>query len=163
MARAQTPRPDVEHLDARLVPSATVLDLTVSGSEATAGDAIVRQTDAQPTGTGYIRSFVRVQGAAPGGGGEQGYNTEARPLQFDENKSPQFTRSLTLGQVPVVTVGGVEYREFLLDINQKSSSPLLSLDEVRVFLGDSGNLTNYNVTAKTLNNQGAVFDFDSGG
>ena len=69
------------------------------------------------------------------GGSEQGYNTDARPLQFDENKSPQFTRSLTLGEVPVVNVGGVEYREFLLDINQKSSASLLSLDEVRVFLG----------------------------
>ena len=162
MHRAQ--RPHLESLDQRLVPSATVLDLTHAGDEKTAPNgAIVQQCDAQPTGTGYIRAFVRVQGAAPGGGTEQGYNTDGRPLQFDENSSPQFTRSLTLGQVPTVTVNGVEYREFLLDINQKSSSPLLSLDEVRVFLGDSGNLTNYDVTAKTLNNQSAVFDLDSGG
>src|SRR5262245_33751791 len=149
MHRAQ--RPHLEHLDPRLVPSATVLDLTHAGDEKTAPNgAIVQQCDAQPTGTGYIRAFVRVQGAAPGGGTEQGYNTDGRPLQFDENSSPQFTRSLTLGQVPVVTVDGVAYREFLLDINQKSSSPRLSLDEVRVFLGDSANLTGYDATMKTL-------------
>jgi hypothetical protein len=121
-------RSTIEQLDERTLPSATVLDLTSHGAEVTNGSFIARQIDAQPTGTGYIDSFVRIQGAASGGGAEQGYNTTARPLQFDENKSPQFTRSLALGQVPVVMVDGVAYREFLLDINKKSSSPLLSVD-----------------------------------
>jgi hypothetical protein len=152
-----------EPLDDRLVPSATVLDLTARGAEATAAGAVVQQVDAQPTGTGYIHSFVRVQGAASGGGVEQGYNTDARPLQFDENKSPQFTRSLTLGQVPVVNHNGGLYREFLLDVNQKSSAPYLSLDEVRVFLGAQPNLTGYSTSAKTLAGQAAVFDLDAGG
>src|SRR5262245_2727183 len=90
---------DLETLGDRLVPA---IDLTTAGATAELdNEAIVQQTDAQPTGTGYIRAFVRVQGAAPGGGSEEGYNTEARPLQFDENKSPQFTRSLTLDKVPL--------------------------------------------------------------
>lgn len=163
MPCAHPPQPNLEHLDDRLVPSATVLNLTTAGAEASApSGAIVQQCDAQPTGTGFIRAFVRVQGAAPGGGTQQGYNTDGRPLQFDENKSPQFTRSITLGQVPVVNVGGTEYRQFLLDINQKSSAPMLSLDEVRVFLSESGNLTNYNVAAKTLDGKEAAFDLDEG-
>jgi hypothetical protein len=165
MPRALPPRPHLEHLDERLVPSAaTVLDLTTPEAEAPLADgALVQQTDAQPTGTGYIRSFVRVQGASSGGGSEQGYNTDGRPLQFDEKSSAQFTRSLTLGQVPVVTVDGTEYREFLLDINQKSSSAILSLDEVRVFLGGAGDLTGYDATAKTLGGLSAVWDMDGEG
>ena len=93
-----------------------MLDLTAYGAEATANGAILQQTDAQPTGTGNIRSFVRIQGLC---GVEQGYNTDARPLQFNEKKSPQFTRSLTLGDVPIVVVNGTAYREFLLDINER--------------------------------------------
>src|SRR5262245_6236332 len=117
-------RPELRSLDDRIVPS-TMIDLTTPGSDGTANGAIYQQCDAQPTGTGVIRSFVRVQGAASGSSVEQGYNTDGRPLQFDENKSPQFTRSLTLGDVPIVSVDGVDYRQFLLDINQRSSSPLL--------------------------------------
>jgi hypothetical protein len=162
MARTQTTLA-AEQLDERTLPSAGVMDLTAHGAAAAADTFIARQTDAQPTGTGFINSFVRVQGAASGGGSEQGYNTTARPLQFDENKSPQFTRGLTLGQVPVVTVNGVAYREFLLDINQKSSDSKLSVDEVRIFLGGTSNLTGYDTTAKTLAGKAAVFDLDAGG
>lgn len=164
MRASQSTYLNLESLDDRLVPSATVLDLTTAHAAADVGNgAIVQQTDAQPTGTGYIRSFVRIQGAASGGGIEQGYNTDARPLQFDENKSPQFTRSLTLDQVPMVVVNGHAYREFLLDVNQKSSARFLSLDEVRVYLGGASNLTGYNASDNTLAGMGAVFDLDSAG
>lgn len=161
MYRAQVSAFPFEELGDRVVPAA-LIDLTSPDAEAmTADGAIVRQVDAQPTGTGYIRSFVRLQGAASGGGIEQGYNTAARPLQFDENKSPQFTRSLRLSQVPTVVEGGVEYREFLLDVNQKSSSPKLSLDEVCFFISPSENLTGYDPAAKTLSGLAPVFDLDA--
>lgn len=152
-----------EALDDRIVP-ATLIDLTTADASAiTDGGAVVRQVDAQPTGTGHIQSFVRLQGAASGGGVERGYNTAARPLQYDENKSPQFTRSLRLGQVPKVVENGNEYREFLLDINQKSSSPKLSLDEVCFFISSSDNLSGYDPTAKTLSGLAPVFDLDASG
>src|SRR5262245_18026128 len=107
-----TSRLDLETFEQRLVP-ATLIDLTHAGDQSNAGDAVVMQTDAQPTGTGYIRSFLRIQGPSNGSGDfEQGYNTDARPLQFDENKSPQFTRSLTANLVPTVVIGDVTYREF---------------------------------------------------
>jgi hypothetical protein len=162
MANVDLPRLSLDELNDRIVP-ATLLDLTTADAEATAAEAIVRQVDAQPTGTGYIRSFVRLQGAAAGGGGEQGYNTTARPLQFDENSSPQFTRELRASQVPLVVEGGVAYREFLLDINQKSSAGKLSLDEVRVFFATSSDLTGYDAAAKTLGGHAAAFDLDAAG
>jgi hypothetical protein len=162
-----TTRLTLETFDQRIVPSVTTIDLTHRGDQSDAGDAIVMQTDAQPTGTGFIRSFVRIQGAASGGGSEQGYNTDARPLQFDENKSPQFTRSLTADLVPTVTIGDVTYREFLLDINQKSSASKLSVDEIRIFLGSAPNLTATSAEASsgvhTLAGLSPVFDLDSGG
>jgi hypothetical protein len=163
MASTRTPTLTAEELDDRTLPSATVHALTTAGAEHVTEGFIARQVAAQPTGTGFIHSFVRVQGAASGGGIEQGYNTTARPLQFDENKSPQFTRGLTLDQVPRVMENGVAYREFLLDINQKSSSPRLSLDQVRVFLGDRSDLTGYDATAWTLDSRPVVFDLDANG
>ena len=153
----------LESLDDRLVP-ATLYDLTAAGASATLpSGAIVQQTDAQPTGTGVIQSFVRVQGAANGGGSEQGYNTDARPLQFNENKSPVFTRSLQVGDVPVITVGGVAYREFLLDVNQKASASKISLDEVRVYTCGQPKLTEYNAITKTLAGMATRFDLDANG
>jgi len=147
---------DLESLDDRLVPS--VVDLTTPGAEAPAGAAIVSQTKIQPTGTGYVDAFVRIQGAASGGGSEQGYNTGARPLQFDENSSPKFTRNLLASAVPEVTVNGQGYREFLLGINQNSATPLLSLDEFRLYLSDTPNLTGYDPATQTLAGLAPVFD-----
>src|SRR5439155_21409566 len=109
------------------------------------------------------QSFLRVQGASAKGVTQQGYNTDARPLQYDENTSPQFTRALKASEVPTVNIGGVTYKEFLLDINQKSSQPLLSLDQVRLYVGSAGNLHEYDPAAKTLAGLTPVYDLDGGG
>ncbi len=163
MRRARFSTLNLEHLNDRLVP-AQLVDLTTVDAEAFVSDgAIVRQVDAQPTGTGHIHSFVRLQGAASGGGSEQGYNTSARPLQFDENKSPQFTRNVKLSQVPVVMENGTAYREFLLDVNQKSSASRISLDDVRIFVSGVEYLSGYDTITKTLSGLAPVFDLDDAG
>jgi hypothetical protein len=90
-----------------------------------------------------------------------GYNSDYRKVQFDENTSPQFTRSLALADVPVVDIGGIDYREFLLDINQKASQPLLSLDELRIFMGNAPNLTGYNPSTQQLAGLTATYDLGS--
>src|SRR5262249_14558105 len=93
--------------------------------------------------SGVLDSFVRIN---PGGSQdfEQGYNTDFRPLQYDENNSATFTRSLQLSAVPIVTIpGGIcatGCREFVLDINQSNSDPLLTLNRVVVTLRSAGNL-----------------------
>jgi hypothetical protein len=147
-----TARPAVEHLEDRLVPA--MVDMTYHGAVGSASGAMFRQYDAQPTGSGVINSFVRVQGKGTQAI-TQGYNTDHRPVQFDENTSPQFTRLLRLTDVPEVDLGGVRYKEFLLDINQKASSPLLSLDELRLY-SSGNNLFGYANTQLGGNN--AVFD-----
>jgi hypothetical protein len=58
---------------------------------------------------------------------------------------------------------GVAYREFLLDINQEGASPLLSLDQLQVFIGGAGNLSGYSTATGTLAGQTAVYDLNAGG
>ncbi len=154
-----------ENLEDRAVPSATTIpdaDLSTHGAIAQLDDGvIVKQIDAQPTGTGFIDSFVRLQAKGTSGQIEQGFNTDARPLQFDENTSPQFTRSLKLSDVPEVIIGGTKFREFLLDINQKANQPLLSLDALRIYVASAGNLSG--MSNNQLAGIDAVYDLDRTG
>jgi len=97
-----------------------------------------------PTGSGIFESFLRVQK----NGVEKGYNTDYRPIQFDENSSAQFTRSFKLADVPQVKIGETIYREFQLDINQSSKDPewYISLDKFQVWLTDDPNLHGYDTS-----------------
>jgi hypothetical protein len=152
----------LETLDERIVPSSTpTVDLTTAGAEGMVNGAIFQQGSVQPAGSGVIHAFVRIHGLG-GATSEQGYNTDARPLQFDENKSPTFTRSIHLSDIPEVNIGGVSYRAFLLDINQKASEPLLSLDQVRIYEGNSGNLTGYDTKTGLLAGMSPLYDLNAG-
>lgn len=163
MSFAHRTRLALESLDARIVPA--VLNLTATGSEVvTPSGAIARQYNSPSTDP--IHSFVRLQQGVLGsllGGTEQGYNTDARPVQYNENTNPQLTRALRLGEVPLVYVNGVAYREFLISINQSALSPNLSLDEARIFLGSEGNLSAYNSSTRQFAGQDSRFDLDAGG
>lgn len=155
-------RPELETLEDRFVPSAATVDLSTAGAQGMVNGAIFQQGSVQPAGSGVIDAFVRIH-ALGGGGVEQGYNTSARPLQFNENSSPTFTRAIQLSDIPEVNVNGVSYRVFLLDINQKSSQPLLSLDQLRIFEGSAGNLTGYDPSSGTLAGITPLYDLNAGG
>jgi hypothetical protein len=142
------------------------LDLTTAGASGFINGGFFTNTDNQSTGTGVINSFVRISGSADT---IQGYNTDARPLQFDENSSPQFTRALPLSAVPIVTIGGVAYREFLLDINQTGVSPLETLRELQIFTGTTGSPSGAlidgsgNVTFPAFPTMTRIYDLDGAG
>jgi len=113
-----------------------------------------------PTGSGIFESFLRVQKDDV----EKGYNTDYRPLQFDENSSAQFTRSFKLADVPQVKIGETIYREFQLDINQQSSSDpewYISLDKFQVWLTDNPELHGYDTSTWGFPS-GAVKVYDLG-
>lgn len=134
----------------------SVIDLTRPHSSGVINGSIFESADFRPAGTGFIDSFVRIQDT----GTEEGYNTSGRPLPFDE-KSGNFTRDLRLGEVPVVAVGGADYYEFRLDINESNGADksLLSLDRVRIYTSSVG--------GKTTTDLGALgalrYDLDAGG
>ncbi|NLT84141.1 hypothetical protein GXW92_05160, partial [Coprothermobacter proteolyticus] len=112
-----------------------------------------------PTGSGIFESFLRVQK----NGVEKGYNTDYRPLQFDENSSAQFTRSFKLADVPQVKIGETIYREFQLDINQSGKDPewYISLDKFQVWLTDDPYLHGYDTSTWGFPS-GAVKVYDLG-
>ena len=126
---------------------ADVCNLTTTGSTCSSvsyGGAII--TNSYTTGTYYIDSFLQLR-TTGGSTTEQGNNTGG----------------LLLSNVPTVTIGATTYREFLLRINEPGGDPLLSLDQLQIFLSPAASLTSYNTSSRTLNGLTAIYDLDSGG
>ncbi len=136
-----------------------VYNLTSAGSSATIGGALFETNTVQPTGSGVIHSFVRI---GSNNATEQGYNTDARPVQYDEETSHTFTRSLPLADLQVVTKGGVDYYAFLLDINQQGNDPLLNLNDLQIYLGDAPNLTGFTPGSGFGADSTLVYNIDTG-
>ncbi len=136
---------------------AAVIDLTSPMSSGVINGARFETSDFRAAGTGLIDPFVRLQHNDT----EQGYNTSGRPVPFDELNALNFTHDLTLGGVGTRMFGGVNYYEFLLDINQVSSGDngLLSLDRVQIYTSGVGSQT-----TATVSSLGALrYDMDAGG
>jgi hypothetical protein len=131
---------------------ATVLDLTTEGSYGELNGASFLQFDSIPTGSGLIDAFLRIQGH----GMQQGYNSDYRPVEFDEDNSPQNNQSVLLSSIPVCTILGTEYREFLLDINQ-NGQPILSLDDLKIALHTAPDLTGFSSIFAS-----PIYDLDAG-
>ncbi len=113
--------------------------LVVLGSSCTIQGATFSNGVDTTVGTGLIDPFVRLQ---TNQNIETGYNTSGRPLQFDELNPLNFTHDLLIAQIPIVNCGATTCYEFLLDINQTGSDPLLSLFELQVFTTSSAGLNN---------------------
>ncbi|MFO0076735.1 MAG: hypothetical protein ACK531_10725, partial [Cyanobacteriota bacterium] len=95
-------------------------------------------------GTGSVDSFVRVQ-AAGNQTWEQGYNSDFRPKQFDEDTSGQRNKSQLTTSVPIAYVGPTPYLEFRLDVNesQTEKTTYLSLDALKFYVTNNPNITGF--------------------
>jgi hypothetical protein len=123
-------------------------DLTIApGTECTINTAVFQAVDPQSTGTGVIDPFVQI---SPGGNDTEsdGYNTtlSAGPTPvLDTAFVDNFNHELLLADVPIVNIGGIDYYEFVLDINENVAQPqgildqYVSLDEVQLFQTSIGN------------------------
>jgi hypothetical protein len=122
---------------------ATIVDL-IHGDSGTINGAQFDWTPAQPTGTGFIQPFLRVQNDPV----EQGYNTSGTPVPFDDKVGP-WTHNVTFAslQATTVIVGNTSYFKLLLDINQTNSHPLLSLDQLQFYTSPTGSQTTTNVSS----------------
>ncbi len=144
---------------------ATAIDLMTLNSSGTLNAGIFVQGGIQPAGTGVFGTFLKYQ---PGGkqADVQGYNTDGRPLQYDEQTAATHTHSLELSDVPLYNcdasfipgcVAGDQYRAFKLDINAKASDPLVSLDRVVIYDRTAGNLLGGHATEGTPLGSTALF------
>jgi hypothetical protein len=131
-------------LAAAPLAGAAIIDLTQAGSSAMVGGATFATSDLHSTGTGVIEPFVRIQN----NGFEQGYNTSASSVPFDE-KPGQWTHDLRISDLVMREIGGVLTFEFILDINQVRSGNgrLLSLDAVQVYTSSTPSQNTTNVAS----------------
>lgn len=139
--------------------NAIMVDLTSVGASGSIGAAYFEQIDPQSTGTGVIDPFVRIQAS----GTERGFNTDYRPFGpdlADVNTSAQFTKSILVSSFGVVDQGGTPSIRFLLDVNQTSANPLISLDEMKVYVADSPTI---NTNLQLMMQGTLLYDMDAGG
>jgi len=96
------------------------------------GAGLFSVTNTQPTGSGYIDSFLRIGPAAgPGRDVVDGMNTDGT-FKNDEQPSHTFTHSVSTSDLQSVNIDGTDYYKFLLDINQEGADPLLTLSGLQL-------------------------------
>ncbi len=126
---------------------ATVVDL-INGDTGTItnsyGTAQFDFTQSQPTGTGVIQPFLRVQNDP----NQQGYNTSGG-TPFDDKAGP-WTHDLTFADLmtTAVTISGQNYFKLLLDINEPGgANSTISLDQLQFYTSASGSATTTNISS----------------
>jgi hypothetical protein len=149
------------------VTSALAIVTDISGTppqSATINGAIYETiVPGDATGSGVFDSFLRTQSGNQSvpAGSERGFNTDAQPTY--DAKGGAFTHSILLSAIPTVSRGGVLYREFVTDINQSDSTPLINLNEVELWLTLNANLTGYVQPTGFPSGATKVYELDSGG
>src|SRR5881275_1753978 len=121
---------------------ATVVDLTGSNESGSINGAQFAFTAPQPTGTGVIEPFLRVENTPT----EQGYNTSGG-TPFDD-KAGIWTHNLTVAdlQSTEVTLSGISYFKLLLDVNEPGGKKsLISLDQLQFYTSSMGSQTTTSV------------------
>jgi hypothetical protein len=135
----------------------TLLDLNLAGTTTEINGAIFTSVDTNGSvGTGVFPAMVRVQGNDC----IQGYNTQGTE-EFDTVNNSSV--AVLLSTMYVVDIGGTDYVEFHLDINQNkntdgSSGP--SLDNVQIFVSSNDSLSGW--TNCMLGTLACVYDMDAG-
>ena len=123
---------------------ATIVDLTGSNDSGSINGAQFVFTTPQPTGTGVIEPFLRVQNTPT----EQGYNTSGG-TPFDD-KAGIWTHDLTFAdlQATEVTLDGASYFKLLLDVNEPGGKKsLISLDQLQLYTSSIGSQTTTDVSS----------------
>jgi hypothetical protein len=121
---------------------AVYVDLLSEGAGGTINGAVFAQ-GRTGAGSGNYIGFLRVR-ATGRDLIEEGYNTSARPFEFDE-VGGGFTHDIQLGDLRETEYNGSRYVIFGIDINEDvgGSDQYLSLDQVRIFVSPTGNRTGF--------------------
>jgi hypothetical protein len=141
------------------VSQAVIVDLVNNDSGTVTnsyGTAIFQFTQPQPTGTGVIQPFLRIQAT----GVEQGYNTSGG-TPFDDKAGP-WTHDLKFSDLKstAVAVNGTTYFKLMVDLNEPNGTKsTISLDSLKFYSSNTGGATTTNISQLgTLR-----YDLDAGG
>jgi len=94
------------------------------------GAVIYQETHFRSAGTGVIDPFLTIKDSNDPD--VWGYNNDAAHHESDDVKEAK-THSLTLANVPLVTIGTTGYREFLLDDNQQGGNSIINLTQLEIY------------------------------
>ena len=108
------------------VAQATIVDLGSSGS-GTINGALFQTNNDHPTGTGVYDPFLTIQNKP----WEQGYNSSIG--NFDTKREPQWNHEIKFSDLQVTTINNIQYIGLSVDINESNSTPLISLDALKIF------------------------------
>lgn len=160
------------------VISLDVVPKSVSfASDSSTPSAIYRTTDDLApivSGSGKINPFLRIEdGTGPNSDREQGFTSDIENpnLPLDVQPPDNMNRTLVIGELVVIPVGGTRYVQFFLDINEGQgngqSNPdqsLLSLELLKIYGTRSSALVELgkptalsDLDAKVTNNQWDLF------
>ena len=143
---------------------AVVLDLTGLTTEGFINSALFSRTNKTGSGTGNIDAFVQIDGPAID---EKAYDTTVNGV-FNNKNSNTFNHAITLSQVPFVTINGINYREFLLDIDEPGNTDsFLTIDEIQIFVSNTANQSTTSIVSGILqlsaNSPAPLYRLDAGG
>jgi hypothetical protein len=141
---------------------ATIVDLTTGPNASGEIDgALFFATNPQPTGTGYIDPFLRIQEK----GFEQGYNTDGG-FPFDDKHPHQYQHSLLISDLTPTIFEGNPYLVFMIDSNQSGnaySQHTISMDCLQIFTSNDPNQTteSFNANGILALNGTLVYNLDA--
>lgn len=131
--------------------SATIVDLVnndVGTVDTIYGTAIFQTVSPKPAGSGFVDNMSDVFLTMRANGSEQGYNTDAKRAPYDvQRDSTRFNNTLQLSQLQTTTVNGVDYFQFVIDINEPNggTKSLISLDQLKLFTSTDPSKSTMNI------------------
>ena len=139
------------------------VDITAAGSSTNIGGVIFTDAVNVGSGTGGYNTFLAI---SDNDGIEQGFNSDDTPPIDTTNKDidQAKTHTVLLSSLVVVTVGGQQYYQVRVDLNEANSDPnaQISLDQFKVYTSTNGTIesttTLFNPANATLK-----YDMDAGG
>lgn len=129
------------------IAQATVVDLINNDNGSVTnqyGTSYFQFTQPQPTGTGYIDPFLRVQ-ASPT---EQGYNTSGG-TPFDDKGGP-WTHDIQFSdlQSTTISLNGQNYFVIMVDLNEPNGAKsTISLENLQFYTSATGSKTTENISS----------------
>ncbi|TPK55940.1 hypothetical protein FJ546_28485 [Mesorhizobium sp. B2-4-19] len=104
------------------------------------GSGVLLEATTEGSGTGNYGSFLRLQATNI----EQGFNTDQNGNVLDNKAS--FTHDLQYGNMQSITVDGIQYIEFRLDLNESNNAANgdITLTGLDIYISNAGaTLANY--------------------
>lgn len=108
------------------------IDITGATATTTVDGVIFSSIPPGGAGTGQYNTFLSIQDQNI----EEGFNTDGTPNAGNDIKDAN-THAVLLGNIPITIIGGVEYYQFRLDLNENNNTAgeTISLNQFKLYTG----------------------------